>query len=172
MLRSFLAFTLCATRAPDQRSLRLKTRLHAEPPLYTVAKIFAPMAWLQGQDRFPSGAAIFVSDCKAGSARWFRISQPRQIPSFRLTARRCCSREERERAIHGRSGNSILPGERHAGLPRCPRIASGRSIFPMIASFTRERLPEDSSSRPRNLRRQASRPDSHPVQLFADGCAA
>jgi hypothetical protein len=33
---------------------------NAGPFLYTVAKIFAPMAWLRGSDRFPSGAEIFV----------------------------------------------------------------------------------------------------------------
>jgi hypothetical protein len=31
------------------------------PFLYTVAKVFEPMAWIHGADRFPSGAEIFVS---------------------------------------------------------------------------------------------------------------
>ena len=31
------------------------------PFVYTVAKVFEPMAWFRGADRFPSGAEIFVS---------------------------------------------------------------------------------------------------------------
>ena len=61
MLRSFLALSLLllvsgpatpATETPDKGT----------PFLYTVAKVFDPMAWLQGADRFPSGSGIFVSN--------------------------------------------------------------------------------------------------------------
>jgi hypothetical protein len=61
VLRSFLALSLLlivsgpatpATETPDRGA----------PFLYTVAKVFEPMAWLQGADRFPSGSEIFVSN--------------------------------------------------------------------------------------------------------------
>jgi hypothetical protein len=34
------------------------------PFLYTVAKVYEPLAWMNGAERFPSGAAIFVEDAK------------------------------------------------------------------------------------------------------------
>jgi len=61
VLRSFLAFTLVvlssgpATPATEESA-------KGEPFLYTVAKVFDPMAWLHGADRFPSGAEIFSSN--------------------------------------------------------------------------------------------------------------
>ena len=60
MLRSLLVSALLmlvsgpATPATENRA-------DAGPFLYTVAKVFEPMAWLPGADRFPSGAQIFVS---------------------------------------------------------------------------------------------------------------
>lgn len=33
--------------------------------LYTAAKAYEPLAWMQGGERFPSGASIFVSDSKS-----------------------------------------------------------------------------------------------------------
>ena len=60
MLRSFLAFTLVVLLS-GPATPATQTPATVEPPLYTVAKTFAPMAWLQGADRFPSGAVIFVS---------------------------------------------------------------------------------------------------------------
>ena len=60
MLRSFLAFTLLLiVSGPATPATEPPAKV--APFLYTVAKIFSPMAWLQGADRFPSGAEIFVS---------------------------------------------------------------------------------------------------------------
>jgi len=35
------------------------------PLLYTVAREYSPMAWIQGKERFPGGAAIFIKDGKS-----------------------------------------------------------------------------------------------------------
>jgi len=35
------------------------------PLLYTVARDYSPMAWIQGAERFPSGATIFIKDGKS-----------------------------------------------------------------------------------------------------------
>ena len=36
--------------------------------LYTVAKSYEPLAWMRGEDRLPSGAAIFVKSANAERA--------------------------------------------------------------------------------------------------------
>ena len=43
-------------------------RVHSSPSvplLYTVAREYSPMAWIQGGERFPDGAAIFIKDGKS-----------------------------------------------------------------------------------------------------------
>lgn len=61
MLRSFLAFTLLLiVSGPATPATEIPPKV--APFLYTVAKVFEPMAWLHGADRFPSGAEIFVSN--------------------------------------------------------------------------------------------------------------
>lgn len=61
MRRSFLAFALllitCGTATPAA-----ETEMNVAPLLYTVARVFEPLAWLRGADRFPSGAQIFLRD--------------------------------------------------------------------------------------------------------------
>ena len=32
--------------------------------VYTVAKSYEPQAWMHGEERFPSGAALFIKDAK------------------------------------------------------------------------------------------------------------
>lgn len=61
MLRSFLAFTLLLI-VSGPATPATETPAKVAPFLYTVAKVFEPMAWLHGADRFPSGAEIFVSN--------------------------------------------------------------------------------------------------------------
>jgi hypothetical protein len=61
VLRSFLAFTLLLiVSGPATPATEIPPKV--APFLYTVAKVFEPMAWLHGADRFPSGAEIFVSN--------------------------------------------------------------------------------------------------------------
>jgi len=33
--------------------------------LYTVAKVYEPLAWMRGEERFPKGAALFIKDAKS-----------------------------------------------------------------------------------------------------------
>jgi hypothetical protein len=60
MLRSLLAFTLLLIASGPARPAT-ETAATVAPFLYTIAKVFEPIAWLHGADRFPSGAEIFVS---------------------------------------------------------------------------------------------------------------
>ena len=60
MLRSFLAFSLLLIGSGPARPAT-ETAAKVASVLYTVAKVFEPMAWLHGADRFPSGAEVFVS---------------------------------------------------------------------------------------------------------------
>lgn len=58
--RSILAFALLLlVSGPAEPAGENHTA--ATPLLYTVAKTYEPLAWLRGQERFPSGAAIFLS---------------------------------------------------------------------------------------------------------------
>ena len=59
MLRAFLAFTLLLTawRPAEPAS---DNPANVGPFLYTVAKVYEPLAWLHGRERFPSGAQIFM----------------------------------------------------------------------------------------------------------------
>ena len=61
MRRIFLAFVLLLIASGPAKP-STETQASATPFLYTVAKVFEPMAWLHGADRFPSGAHIFVND--------------------------------------------------------------------------------------------------------------
>lgn len=61
MLRFFLALALLLI-ASGPATPTTKAPTTGAPFLYTVARIFEPMAWLHGADRFPSGAEIFVSN--------------------------------------------------------------------------------------------------------------
>ena len=60
MLRCFLAFILLLI-ASGPTTPAAETTDNVAPFLYTVAKVFEPIAWLHGAERFPSGAEIFVS---------------------------------------------------------------------------------------------------------------
>ncbi len=61
MLRAFLALTLLLTvSGPATPATEAPAKVPAF--LYTVAKVFAPAAWLSGGDRFPAGAHILVSN--------------------------------------------------------------------------------------------------------------
>jgi len=57
--RIFLAFGLLLIASGPAKPTT-ETQPSVTPFLYTVAKVFEPMAWLRGADRFPSGAHIFV----------------------------------------------------------------------------------------------------------------
>jgi len=57
--RSLLAFTLLLI-ASGPATPATETSAKTARLLYTVAKVFEPMAWLRSAERFPSGAAIFV----------------------------------------------------------------------------------------------------------------
>jgi len=59
VLRFLLAFTLLLIVSGP--TTPAETAVKVAPFLYTVAKVFEPIAWLHGADRFPSGAEIFVS---------------------------------------------------------------------------------------------------------------
>jgi hypothetical protein len=61
VLRFVLAFTVLIM-ASGPATPATEDSANAGPFLYTVAKVFEPMAWLHGADRFPSGAEIFVSN--------------------------------------------------------------------------------------------------------------
>lgn len=61
MLRCLLAFTLLLI-VSGRTTPAAETAVKVTPFLYTVAKVFEPIAWLHGAERFPSGAEIFVSD--------------------------------------------------------------------------------------------------------------
>jgi len=61
VLRSFLVFTLLLV-ASGPATPATETTAEVTPFLYTVAKVFEPIAWLHGADRFPSGAEIFVNN--------------------------------------------------------------------------------------------------------------
>jgi len=61
VLRSILAFTFLLI-ASGPATPATETPAKVAPFLYTVAKVFEPMAWLHAADRFPSGAEIFVSN--------------------------------------------------------------------------------------------------------------
>lgn len=65
MRRSFLALTLLLI-ASGPATPATETPSTVGPFLYTVAKVYEPLAWLHGGDRFPSGAQISVSN---GSGR-------------------------------------------------------------------------------------------------------
>jgi hypothetical protein len=60
VLRCFLAFILLLIYS-GPTTPAAETTARVTPFLYTVAKVFEPMAWIHGADRFPSGAQIFVS---------------------------------------------------------------------------------------------------------------
>ena len=59
MLRCFLALMLLLI-ASGPTTPAAESAATVTPFLYTVAKVFEPMAWLHGADRFPSGAQLFV----------------------------------------------------------------------------------------------------------------
>ena len=61
MRRSFLAIALLliASGAPTPAA---QSAADTTPFLYTVARVFEPLAWLRAADRFPSGAQIILSD--------------------------------------------------------------------------------------------------------------
>jgi hydrazine synthase alpha subunit-like protein len=61
VLRSFLAFTLLLL-ASGPATPATETGAKVVPLLYTVAKVFEPLAWLRGADRFPSGSEILESN--------------------------------------------------------------------------------------------------------------
>ena len=61
MLRCFLALILLLI-ASGPTTPAAESAATVTPFLYTVAKVFEPMAWLRGADRFPFGAQMFVSN--------------------------------------------------------------------------------------------------------------
>jgi hypothetical protein len=61
VLRCFLAFILLLI-ASGPTTPAAESSAKVTPFLYTVAKVFEPLAWLHGADRFPSGGEIFVSN--------------------------------------------------------------------------------------------------------------
>jgi hypothetical protein len=62
LLRSILACGFLLTLSGPARPSAQSTNGAGIPPvLYTAAKVYEPLAWLQGAERFPSGAAILFS---------------------------------------------------------------------------------------------------------------
>lgn len=61
MLRSSIVFALLLI-ASGPLTPATETTASNVPLLYTVAKVFEPLAWLHGADRFPAGAQILVSN--------------------------------------------------------------------------------------------------------------
>jgi len=59
--RSLLALALLLI-ASGPATPAAQTEAAATPFLYTVTKVFDPLAWLRGADRFPSGARIFINE--------------------------------------------------------------------------------------------------------------
>lgn len=61
--RSIIACVLLLTAvAVTKSSVRASGGAEPAPFLYTSAKIYQPLAWMRGADRFPSAASIFVDD--------------------------------------------------------------------------------------------------------------
>ena len=60
-MRFFLAITLLLI-ASGPRTPAAQTAADVAPFLYTVVKVFDPLAWLHGADRFPGGAQIYLSN--------------------------------------------------------------------------------------------------------------
>jgi hypothetical protein len=60
-VRFFLAITLLLI-ASGPRTPAAQTAADVTPFLYTVVKVFDPLAWLHGADRFPGGAQIYLSN--------------------------------------------------------------------------------------------------------------
>jgi hypothetical protein len=66
LLRCITAFCLLllATGAADLKSQ--PATANPDPSfLYTVAKIYEPLAWMRSAERFPEGAALFIKDAKS-----------------------------------------------------------------------------------------------------------
>lgn len=60
-MRSFLALAFLLV-ASGPRTPAAQTAADVTPFLYTIAKVFDPLAWLHGEDRFPDGAHIYLSN--------------------------------------------------------------------------------------------------------------
>jgi Hydrazine synthase alpha subunit middle domain len=59
-----LYLLLVATGAADLQSQ--PAAANPDPSfLYTVAKVYEPLAWMRGEERFPKGAALFIKDPKS-----------------------------------------------------------------------------------------------------------
>lgn len=98
MRHSFLAFALLLIGS-SSATPAAETEINVAPFLYTVAKVFEPLAWLRGADRFPSGAQIFLRN--EGGKRPL-------IPNFAASADPSLSFDGRK---------VLFAGKAHAGDP-------------------------------------------------------
>jgi hypothetical protein len=96
--RFFLAFALLLI-ASGPATPAAETEMNVAPFLYTVAKIFEPLAWLRGADRFPSGAQIFLRN---------ESGKHPLIPDFAASADPSLSFDGRK---------VLFAGKAHAGEP-------------------------------------------------------
>jgi len=96
--RSLLAFALLLV-ASGPATPAAQTEADATPLLYTVAKVFDPLAWLRGEDRFPSGAQIVLNDNRG---------KRRLIPNFAASA---------DAALSFDGQKVLFSGKDHAGDP-------------------------------------------------------
>lgn len=85
---------LASLAAPQSASPR---GVPSIPLLYTVAREYSPMAWIQGAERFPGGATIFIKDGK---------SQRRLVSGFFATA---------DASVSFDGKNVLFAGKRRAG---------------------------------------------------------
>lgn len=65
LVRSILSFCLLLLATGPARLQSQPAGTNRDPSfIYTVAKVYQPLAWMRGEDRFPKGAALFLKDAK------------------------------------------------------------------------------------------------------------
>lgn len=66
LLRSILAVSLLLLATGPARLQSQPAGSTASPPfIYTAAKFYEPLAWMEGRERFPNGAGLFIRDAEA-----------------------------------------------------------------------------------------------------------
>ena len=138
LLRSLtaLCLLLLATGPADLQSQPVAP--NRDPSfVYTVAKLYEPLAWMRGEERFPKGAALFIKDGK---------SERPLLPDFVAAADPVVSFDAERVLFAGKVAppnlwqiwEVSLQGGVHAGSLQALKIAFVPSTFPTIASSTRE----------------------------------
>jgi hypothetical protein len=65
LVRSILGFCLLRLATGPARLQSQPAATNPNPPfIYTVAKVYEPLAWMRGEERFPGGAVLFLKDAK------------------------------------------------------------------------------------------------------------